>query len=237
MTASVVPVFTSAQAAPTGVTIKGRYESYVPISVAYQADGNVSIKWELSDNGKDGWTEISGATDATYIPGMSKCLKWIRAAVTADGVTVYSEARQIKERYTGKKQGPADGSTAPLACDNSVTITTMNADGAIAQSNPDVIFTVDGEEYLLLDTTEDDNSHFLILKRKAIGNHTVSDGGQLMADVMCWLNDKASIDIHIWQAERYIFRKTGLYKQWLPCRHGIGKPGLHGYFGKADTPY
>lgn len=196
MTASVVPVFTSVQAAPTGVTIKGRYETNVPISVSYQANGDVSIKWELSDNGTDGWKEIAGATEATYSPDTSKSLKWIRAAVTADGVTVYSDARQIKQRYTGKKQGPADGSTATLACDGSVTITTMNADGAIAQSNPDVLFTVDGDEYLLLDTTEDDNSHFLILKRKAIGNHTVSDGGQLMAEVMCWLNDKASLDIY-----------------------------------------
>ncbi len=83
MTASVVPVFTSVQAAPTGVTIKGRYETNVPISVAYQANGDVSIKWELSDNGTDGWNEIPGATEATYSPDTSKSLKWIRAAVVA----------------------------------------------------------------------------------------------------------------------------------------------------------
>ena len=196
--ASVLPS-AAAGAAATDVTLKGRYETNIPIKVEYTASGDVTVQWEISDNGADGWTAIDGATGDSYTPDQTKGLKWIRAAVTADGATVYSAPKQLKDRWYGKKTGPADGSTATLACDPNATITTIditNIKEDPNNSSADAIFNIDGDDYILLDVTEDDDSHFLVMRRKAIGNHTISTGGQLMDDIMCWLNDKSSIDIY-----------------------------------------
>lgn len=59
------------------------------------------------------------------------------------------------------------------------------------------IFSVGGQEFVLLDTTEDEDSHFLVMSRKSIGKKALtSEGGQLPIELMCWFNNKASLEVH-----------------------------------------
>lgn len=192
MAASMVPTFPGVQAAaPTDVVLKGRYETSTPIKVEYKAE-DATIQWQSSTDGET-WTDISGATGETYTPYRISGTYYVRAAVTADGETVYSSAKLVKPMWIGRRVGNPDGNTGVLGSDKNAITKQIDATGAIASSNPDVIFTVDGEEYLLLDVTEDDNSHFLVMKRKAIGNRHISNSGQLMHEILCWLNDKKEI--------------------------------------------
>lgn len=199
MTAQAVPMFGGAHAAPAGVTLKGRYETNIPVKVEYSANGEAAIQWEVSANGQDGWAAIEGATSESFTPGKDLSKKWIRAAVTADGGTTYSKPKQMKERWYGKAQTGCSEDKMYIAGDTGnvrVPIYNVDASGALDSSNPNVLFTVDEKEYLLLDTTEDDNSHFLVMKRTAIGEHNVSTNSQFMDELMCWINDKASVDMY-----------------------------------------
>ena len=199
MTAQTVPMFGGAAAAPAEVILKGRYETNVPIKVEYSANGEAAIQWEVSDNGVDGWTAVEGAASESFTPGKDLSKKWIRAAVTADGGTAYSKPKQMKERWYGKAQTGCPAESMYIAetinSGENVPISYVDASGARESSNPNVLFTVDENEYLLLDTTEDDNSHFLVMKRTAIGEHKASTGSQFMDELMCWLNDKESVDM------------------------------------------
>lgn len=231
MMISMMPAFMSAQAAstPTGVVIKGRYDTSVPVRVEYQCDAAVTIQWQSSATGTDGWSNISGATSATYTPLRGMALKWIRAGVTANGSTVYSEPKKINDRWYGKKSGPADGSTAPLAADANVTITTINASGALSTSSTKDIFTIDGDEYILLDTTEDDNSHYLVMRKRAIGNHTTSVGAQLFNEILCWLNDMKNIAVY---SDNVLKNTNAGIADYSPVSQG----GIGGYRSELISP-
>lgn len=91
-------------------------------------DSKLHFQWEISNNGEDGWSYISGATNSGYMPEAGQVGKYVRAGVTADGYVgkIYSNARQIEKRLN---------SNAPdlpgLSCSADYkTITVTNAKAA-----------------------------------------------------------------------------------------------------------
>ena len=61
--------------------------------------GKLSFKWQRSDDGTDGFKDISGATNQAYYPSTSDVGKYIRVVITADGYisSVISNSMEVKQ--------------------------------------------------------------------------------------------------------------------------------------------
>lgn len=176
----------------SNVKISGRYDTSVPVYVSFDGDG--TVQWQSADS-KDSetWTDVSGATEKTWVPYRGYSLKWIRAVVTptGGGDPVISEVKQIKERWWSKTTGAMDGGEGgALAVDKNYITHRIDADGMVFNDEvTDYQFTIDNQKFALLDTTEDENSHFLVMSQYAIGARNIATGGQVIYDIMGWLND------------------------------------------------
>lgn len=88
----------------TSVFVNGVAMVGYPVKVTYEVKDynddeldNAEIQWQVSDDGVSSWTDISGATNETYIIGAEQQGKYLRAAVTphakvepTTGETAYS---------------------------------------------------------------------------------------------------------------------------------------------------
>ena len=61
--------------------------------------GKLSFQWQRSDDGTDGFKDISGATNQAYYPSTSDVGKYIRVVITADGYisSVISNSIEVKQ--------------------------------------------------------------------------------------------------------------------------------------------
>lgn len=207
MTAMSLPMASVYATQPTEVTLSGRYDTNVPVYVKYDGDGTVA--WEYADSEySDTWTTVSGANSSTWIPKQDMSKKWIRAVITSEGEKFYSDPKQLNERWYGKAVGTPDGKAAgTLPSDNTGTIYHINSEGMVRY--PEVTtyqFTVGGQKFVLLDETEDDNSHFLVMSQYGIGARigaaVSTSGNQLAYGIMGWLNDKDTVEMTSNQTDR-----------------------------------
>ena len=178
------------------VTIKGRFDTRVPLYAEYNIQDNQSVQWYSADSADGGWTAIDGATYTEYIPSTDMALKWIRVGVKTGDTEVYSQPKQMNDRVYAYKTGgydknPTEGDDGIIAypiSDNAIS-------KAVYETPGEYIFSVDGQEFILLDTTQDDNSHFLVMSRRSIGDRRATWGdGMFPSDLLCWLNDMTNIE-------------------------------------------
>lgn len=183
----------SVQAADS-VTIKGRFDTRVPLYAEYTTGDDSAVQWYFADSEDGDWTAIDGATSAEYTPQSDMALKWIKVGVTNDGETIYSEPKQMNDRIHGYQTNGNPSSAGELDGVICYPMKSEAKEKAVYETPSQYIFTVDGQEFILLDTTEDDNSHFLVVSRHSIGDRRATYGdGMFPTDLICWLNDKENI--------------------------------------------
>lgn len=176
------------------VKIKGRFDTRVPVYAEFDASGDKTVQWYSADSEDGEWTAIEGATSAEYTPPTEMALKWIKAGVSDGTSETFSEPRKMNDRIyayntNGYNKNPGTFDGIPYY---------PISEAAIAKAQYETpgnyIFNVDGQEFILLDTTEDDNSHFLVMSRRSVGDRRATyQNGLFPSDLMCWLNDCADI--------------------------------------------
>ncbi|MDD6483629.1 MAG: hypothetical protein PUF72_03520 [Clostridiales bacterium] len=118
-------------------------------------------KWQTRTNESDKWTEIDGATSNEYIVSAAQAGKQVSCAAKVDGVWIYGEAVQIP-MYEAVETG--DGTAVPAG-----TIDTTAASDK---------FTVDGKEFVLLDTFDNDESTYYVTTTDAYGDMQLKTDGK-----------------------------------------------------------
>lgn len=177
------------------VEISGIYDTNLPLKVQNPYSGG-SISWYVSDTYQDGYTLIEGETKDVFIPVQDYANKFIKAVVT-DGDKIHeSEPIVLNDRWHGKNQGPPNGEEVDNAEKNAKIASAVI--GTTFDNTPEkYIFDIGGQDFILLDIMNDDESRFLVMSRKAIGQRTITTNGQIPADIMCWLNNKESVEVSI----------------------------------------
>ncbi len=89
---------------------------------------SVHYKWQVSNDGNSGWTDISGAVTASYTSSPSDADKYIRVAVTADKHTgvIYSTKRKIVKN--ANEESPVKPQLTVSAPYSQITIVNAKAD-------------------------------------------------------------------------------------------------------------
>ena len=117
-------------------------------------------KWQTQTGAGD-WTDIEGATSEEYIVSAAQAGAKVSCAAKVDGEWIYSEAVPIPN-YAVNATG--DGTAVPEG-----TITaTASADK----------FTVDGKEFILLDTFDNDASTYYVTTTDAYGDMKLKTDGE-----------------------------------------------------------
>ena len=117
-------------------------------------------KWQMQ-MGEGDWTDIEGATSNEYIVSAAQAGAKVSCAAKVNNGWFYSEAVQIPN-YAVKATG--DGAAAP---DRTVDIT-PDADK----------FTVDGKDFVLLDTFDNDESTYYVTTTDAYGDMKLKTDGE-----------------------------------------------------------
>lgn len=174
------------------VKVKGRFETRVPVYAEYTGDEG-TVQWYSADSEDGVWTAIDGATSKEYIPSTDLALKWIKVGVSDGNSEIFSEPKQLGNRIYSYNIWEI-GSTGEF---EGVKYRPMSEEAFIKaqyETPGNYIFNVDGQEFILLDTTEDDDSHFLVMSRRSIGDRTATyQNGLFPSDLLCWLNDDTQI--------------------------------------------
>ncbi len=167
------------------VELKGIYEPYQKIKVSYAFDDIttesdvVYKKWYVSDEPGGSYTEITG-TDGhdTFVVIADYADKWIKSEITLKNKNKYS---------TQPKQIGSVWNYTLNQIDNSVS----NKFDVVNKTTPsEYVFKVDGQEFILLDSTESDSSRFLVMAKDTYGSrqfYTV-DMQQKYDQMNEWLN-------------------------------------------------
>ena len=166
------------------VKLKGVYETFQNIKAEYEFDditGEDDIvykNWYMAQSKNGSYQNISSdeilRTDTSYAG------KWIKYGITLKNRRVfYSEPHQIGAAWSQnpKELTGADGGN-PLSVINKTT-------------PPEYTFTIDGEEFIMLDHFDSDSSAFLIMAKDNYGIRRFypTDMGQLFSDMIKWLNN------------------------------------------------
>ena len=117
-------------------------------------------KWQMQ-MGEGDWTDIKGATTNEYIVSAAQAGAKVSCAAKVDGEWIYSEAVPIPN-YAVNATG--DGTAVP----EGTIDTTANADK----------FTVDGKEFVLLDTFDNDESTYYVTTTDAYGDMQLKTEGE-----------------------------------------------------------
>ncbi len=198
--------------------LAGIFESYQEISGDTEelSLDSPSYQWYSSDNAGEGYTAIDGATNETYILTKAEAGKYVQLKITS-GDTVYeSSSQKIDPAWEAR-------------------IGNGKIEGVMKETHPEYEFSVDGVQYILLNTTGNEQSKYLILRK-----HTVTDmpyasngkesqifntdtdyiGGWLNNEYMSTLpaemqnainkNQVWKIDIPMWIAENELTVTTGI---------------------------
>lgn len=178
----------------TSLDIKGVYDTNLPLTAVFDGPQKASVQWQIADN-KDGeYSNIAGAVSKTYISNQTMGLKWIRFSATSATETVYSEPIQLQDRWYGKGKSGSGQKTNPV---DSGVVYQISFNSMPEDSNPKFIFTLGGQNFILLDTMNDDNSHFLVMSQKVVGTRKLVNSSQVLTDLMCWFNDMNATQMRV----------------------------------------
>lgn len=178
--------------------ILGLSETGTPLKV--EAEG--SVEWYVSESKNGSYIKTADGTSFTPLQDMSK--RFIKAVITNGSESYETEPVQIKERWYGKNQGAPNGEETDNAEKNAKIKTISIGNKIYAETPAENVFKIGGQEFILLDTTNDKNSHFLVMSKKAIGERTIAKNGQIPADIMCWLNNRESIEVITGESSEYV---------------------------------
>ncbi|MEG1442274.1 MAG: hypothetical protein RSC29_06385, partial [Oscillospiraceae bacterium] len=141
---------------------------------------DITYRWLISDKEDGYYTRISNARD--YTLGMETGGNFIKfAAVKPNGDYTTTAPRKIHKNWnTGIGEMP-DGEGHVIPYKNEFT-------------PKEFVFGIDGQDFILLESTESDESRFLVMSKASIGKRNINKGGQLLGDLLAWLNNKNSIN-------------------------------------------
>lgn len=182
------------------VELDGLFETNIPIKVKNAPNGTVS--WHISDSADGEYTVVGEGMSFTSAQNHGG--KYIKAVVLSGGDEYESEPVRLKDSWRGKKQGPANEGEEINAEATAMIKSIAVGDDIYSETPKENIFSIDDDDFILLDTTEDANSHFLVMRKKVIGSRTIAKNGQIPADIMCWLNNKKNIEVVTNGSSEYI---------------------------------
>ena len=122
----------------------------------------VAYLWQISRDDGASWTDIEGETSAEHIVSAEEAGAKVRCAVTADGYMYAASTAVQIPNYEVNATG--DGIAVP---EGTVTAT-ASADK----------FTVDGKEFILLDTFDNDASTYYVTTTDAYGDMKLKTDGE-----------------------------------------------------------
>ena len=117
-------------------------------------------KWQMK-MGEGDWTDIKGATSNEYIVSAAQAGAKVSCAAKVDGEWIYSEAVPIPN-YAVK------------ATDNEIAVPEGTVTGTASADK----FTVDGKEFILLDTFDNDESTYYVTTTDAYGDMQLKTDGE-----------------------------------------------------------
>ncbi len=117
-------------------------------------------KWQMK-MGEGDWTDIKGATSNEYIVSAAQAGAKVSCAAKVDGEWIYSEAVPIPN-YAVK------------ATDNEIAV----PEGTVTATASADKFTVDGKEFILLDTFDNDESTYYVTTTDAYGDMQLKTDGE-----------------------------------------------------------
>lgn len=184
LAAAALPVTVPSAASAAAINfaeIIGINEPFQTLSAEFEYDGEneLSYSWQVSDS-RDGEYSDTGITDKSFYVGQQYEGKWIKLTIS-DGETSRDTLPEKIDDAWGKQ----------TAVDNVNTKFDV-----VNQTSPrENIFTVGGEDYILLDTTEDDSSKFLVLKDKTVGTRGyAATRVNTFHDMAAFLNNKKTVE-------------------------------------------
>ena len=169
------------------INISGVYDTGTPL----KADSSGNTKWYVSDGADGEYSEIEGAGGNIFVPQQNLGGKYIKCT---DGERE-SLPIKLNDRWTGKNQGPANGEAVMNAEGTALIKSAAIGADANEVTPKENIFKIGGREFILLDVTNDDDSHWLVMSKKAIGEREIAESGQIPADIFCWLNNKKNVEV------------------------------------------
>ena len=121
-----------------------------------------AYQWQISRDDGASWTDIADATSTEYIVSATEAGAKVRCAVTEDGYMYAASTAVQIPMYEAAKTG--EGTAVP----EGTIDTTANADK----------FTVDGKEFVLLDTFDNDESTYYVTTTDAYGDMQLKTEGE-----------------------------------------------------------
>ena len=129
---------------------------------AVSTNTKTAYQWQISRDDGASWTDIADATSTEYIVSATEAGAKVRCAVTEDGYMYAASTAVQIPMYEAAKTG--DGTAVP----EGTIDTTANADK----------FTVDGKEFVLLDTFDNDESTYYVTTTDAYGDMQLKTEGE-----------------------------------------------------------
>ena len=140
--------------------------------VANVSGGSAAARqWQVSTDAGTTWTDIAGETSAEYIVSAAQSGAKVRCAATVDGSESYSETVDIPN-YTVNT--PSDFSRFGTVTEEN----DPNEAGYRKYTAAADKFTVDGREFVLLDTFDNDESTYYVTTTDAYGDLMALSEGQ-----------------------------------------------------------
>ncbi|MEG1880104.1 MAG: hypothetical protein RR145_02165 [Oscillospiraceae bacterium] len=161
------------------VKLSGIYETFQTIKIKsnLKRDEIKSYKWLLSADENGSYAPIPGAENFKFTVNAECANKWLKVEITSNTDEVIASApRKIGEIW-GKQ---------PQINGNDDKLTTVNK-----KTPPEYLFTVDGQEFILLDATESDDGRFLVYAKNVMGVRKFNvNGGQTFDEMAGYLNNE-----------------------------------------------
>lgn len=154
----ITPIVVSGNDAAPGETLK------------ITDDGITAYQWQISDNAKTGFTDIEGATKNTFVITWEHLGKYIKCTVTKDGTEKESEIAHVVTEVEGVNLGLKTG------------VNDLATNGYRKTTDPDYTFTVDGKDYALADTFNNDESTFFVVANDLYGSMYYDLNGTVVFD-------------------------------------------------------
>ena len=152
--------------------LSGIYESHNDIKIIHNVENPQSIAW-YSSSAKDGaYTQIAGEESSSYKVKSADSGKWIKAAVTDEQNNfTETEPRKIEEKWN-------------IRCSDEII------PDILSETPAKNLFSVDGEKFILLDTTEDEDARFLVMTKDSVGERVFSEKkSQSFGNMIGFLNN------------------------------------------------
>lgn len=183
LVAANFPVVYAATAEISSVRIDGIYESYQYVKAVSDSQAD-EYTWYIADNANE-FGESAGVGSTLFITS-DMANKYLSVAATdSQGNVIRSDAEKIAPKLSSK-------------CDTYF----WDLKKTTPEGNK---FYIDGNGYILLDTTKSDSSHFLVMTDDVVGTRLYSsDNDQLFTDMCAFLNNKTDeVIVYSYDEEDY----------------------------------